>query len=296
MTDPGGAPGAGHVEWVESVDGALIASYDFGGIGHPILFAHATGFHAHVWMPVIERLRDDFHCYSFDERGHGASPTPPNGDFDWHRFGDDARATSAAFGLEEPFVVGHSAGGALLLLAEEDHPRSWSAMWTFEPVIPEVLMPAPGHAEGVSPLSAGARKRRSRFDSHDSAYANFASKQPFGHFHPAALECYVRYGFIETADGDVTLACRPEDEAATYDQAFSSRSWDRLGELGLPVHVACGGPGTQIPAHLLRRAVERVPRGSLEVLDGLGHFGPLEDPGRVAASIRTFFGLSAGIG
>ncbi|GAC1311785.1 MAG: alpha/beta hydrolase [Acidimicrobiales bacterium] len=273
----------------------MIASYDFGGVGRPILFAHATGFHAHVWMPVMERLRDDFHCYAFDERGHGASPAPANGDFDWHRFGDDARATSAALDLEKPFVVGHSAGGALLLLAEEEHPGTWGAMWTFEPVIPEVLTPGPGRPEGPNPLSAGARKRRARFDSHASAYANFASKPPFGHFDPAALDAYVRYGFVEAPDGGVSLACRPEDEAATYDQAFASRTWDRLGELDLPVHVVCGGVSTHLPAPLLEGAVARLTHGSLEVLEGLGHFGPFEDPGRVAVSIRNFFELAPGI-
>ena len=289
MADPGRTPDGRDIEWVEGVGGARIASYDLGGDGRPILFAHATGFHAHVWLPVVDRLRNEFHCYAFDERGHGASPTPPDADFDWHHFGDDARATSAAFGLEKPLVVGHSAGGALLLLAEEEHPQSWAAIWAYEPVIPEALGPA--RAETSNPLAAGARKRRADFDSHDAAFANFASKPPFGHFDPEALGAYVRYGFVESADGGVTLACRPEDEAATYEHAPTSGAWDRLDELDLPVHVVCGGLSTQFSAEVFGHVVKRLDHGSLEVLDGLGHFAPFEDPGRVAGSIREFFGL-----
>ncbi|GAC1590698.1 MAG: alpha/beta hydrolase [Acidimicrobiales bacterium] len=293
MTDPGRTRRTGDVEWVVSTDGAQIASYDLGGVGRPILFAHATGFHAHVWTPVVERLRNEFHCFAFDERGHGASPTPPHDDFDWHRFGDDARATAAAFGLHEPLVVGHSAGGALLLLAEEEHPKSWAAIWAFEPVIPEALTLGAAQSEGPSPLAAGARKRRAHFDSHDAAYANFASKPPFGHFDPAALDAYVRYGFVDADGGGVTLSCRPEDEAATYDHAPASRAWDRLGELDLPVHVVCGALSTHFSPDVFGHVVERLGRGSLEVLDGLGHFAPFEDPERVATSIRKFF-ASAG--
>ena len=33
-----------------------IAVHDFGGTGALALYAHATGFHSHVWVPVIDRL------------------------------------------------------------------------------------------------------------------------------------------------------------------------------------------------------------------------------------------------
>lgn len=271
--------------WFTSADGSQIAGYDLGGQGRPLLLSHATGFHAHVWMPIVEHLTDTFHCYGFDQRGHGATPPPVTGDFDWHRSGEDALAVAAGFGLEQPLVAGHSAGGAVLLLAEEDHPGSWSAAWTFEPVIPEALTPA-GSIDGQNPLSAGARKRRARFESFDVAYANFASKPPFGAFDPTALRAYVDHGFTADPDGGVVLACRPEDEAATYDQAFASRAWDHLDAIHIPVHVVCGAVSTHLPAQLMAGAVERLPNGTLEVLDDLGHFAPMEDPVRVAKSIR----------
>jgi hypothetical protein len=34
--------------------------------------------------------------------------------------------------------------------------------------------------------------------------------------------------------------------------------------------------------------VERLANGRIEIHDDLGHFGPLEDPDRVAASIQAF--------
>lgn len=277
------------LSWVTSPDGAKIAAYDFGGTGKALLLAHATGFHAHIWLPVVERLTDTFHCYGFDERGHGASPTPHNGDFDWHRFGDDALAVAAAFDLDRPLVAGHSAGGALLLLAEEDHPGSWQGVWSFEPVIPDVLRPEGAGADGRNPLSAGARKRRSKFASLEEAYANFASKPPFGHFDTATLHAYVDHGFDHDSSGGVSLACRPDDEAATYDMAFASRAWDRLGEVKIPIRVVCGDVSTHLPAQLMNGVIERLPDGTLEVLEGLSHFGPMEDPATVAESIRRAF-------
>ena len=268
--------------WIDTDDGTRIAAYDFGGTGPPLLFAHATGFHAHVWSPVVARLTDTFHCYAFDERGHGASTSPPNRDFSWHRFGEDARAVTERFGLDRPFVAGHSAGGALLLLAEQDHPGSWRAAWTFEPVVPPPR--PPGQLE--NPLSAGARKRRAHFDSLADAHANFASKPAFGHFDPHALRAYVDHGFVPDSAGGVTLACRPEDEAATYDQAFIAGAWDRLPDVQMPVQVVYGGDSTHFPADIMMAVADRLGSGTLEPLAGLGHFGPFESPAIVADSIR----------
>lgn len=182
-----------------SGDGARVAVYDFGGpVGAPpLLLAHATGFPARTWLPVVAGLRDRFRCYAFDERAHGDSPGPPPEAgpqwFDWHRFADDALAVVDHLGLDAPFAVGHSCGGALLLLAEMARPGTFRSIYCFEPVVPPIDDP-PTEPVG-SPLADGARRRREEFDSFDAALANFAAKPPMSGFAPEALEAYVRYGF-----------------------------------------------------------------------------------------------------
>ena len=49
-----------------STDGVEVAAYDLGGKGPPLLLAHATGFHAHVFVPLAGRLAGRFHCFAFD--------------------------------------------------------------------------------------------------------------------------------------------------------------------------------------------------------------------------------------
>lgn len=270
--------------WVSTDDGCKLAAFDFGGDGEPLMFVHATGFHAHLWLPVIELLSDCFHCYAFDQRGHGASPTPPDGNFAWGRMGEDARQVAGELGLSRPKVVGHSGGGAQLLLAEEDHPGSWEALWAFEPVVLDA--PLPPTESGDNPMAAGAMKRRDRFDSRDAAYANFVSKDPFAAFTPEALRLYVEYGFVEDPEGGVRLACRREDEAAMYRNAPSAGTFERLDLVRIPTHWACGATSTHLPAERLRAAAARLRAGEVEELEGVGHFAPFENPGLVAASIR----------
>lgn len=276
---------------VATADGVELAAYDFGGEGPPLLLAHATGFHARTWLPVVERLQAGFRCYAFDERGHGDSTSPPNGDFDWRRFADDALAVIDHLGLADalPFGVGHSCGGALLLLAEIARPGTFRALYCFEPVVMP-LEAAPERGEALdNPLAAGARRRREEFESFDVAYANFSAKLPMAGFAPESLRAYVEHGFETLPRGGVRLKCRGEDEARTYENAAFHGAYPRLNEVRCPVTLTYGEHTNAFGKEFMELHAARLPSARVEMLAGAGHFGPLEDPAGVAASIRRAF-------
>jgi pimeloyl-ACP methyl ester carboxylesterase len=268
-----------------SSDGFDVAAWDLGGDGSPILMAHATGFHGLVWRPMASEL-GDFHCYSFDERGHGDSSRPPGHSYDWTGFADDALAVVDGFGLERPYGVGHSAGGAALLLAEAARPGTFRALYVYEPVV----MPIDGEPEPHdNPLSAGALRRREFFPSKDEAFANFAAKPPFSALAPDALRAYVDHGFADTDDGQVRLKCRPADESQMYRMGSAHRAFSKFPEIQCPVVVACGADSDAFGPALIEMQAARLPHARTEVLTGLGHFGPLQDPAAVAAAVRRAF-------
>lgn len=275
-----------------TTDGVPVAYTDLGGTGAAVLFAHATGFHGHVWRPVAEALGDGFRSVIFDERGHGDTPPSPDGQ-SWHGFAVDALAVVDAAGLDRPFGVGHSAGGAALLLAELARPGTFRGLWCFEPILPPVpdgsSDPAAAFPSRANPLAEGARRRREEFPSMEAAYENYAGKRPFSALDPAALRAYVDHGFSELDDGTVRLKCRREVEAATYEMAVQHGAVERLGEVTCPVVLASGRlTDTPFGPDLMAALAERMPSARAEPFESLGHFGPLEDPGAVAASIRSF--------
>lgn len=270
-----------------TADGVQIATYDLGGSGPPLLFAHATGFHGRVWLPVAARLRDHFHCVAFDLRGHGDSDPAPGGDYDWDGFGRDVLAVAATAGLrrEGPLRgVGHSCGGAALLLAEESSPGAFEAMYLYEPVVPAVEFEA--QSPWGDPLAEGARRRRPVFPSRAAARETFAAKPIFARWDPAALDAYVEWGFRDRGDGTVELACRPEDEARVYEAARLNHSFRDLARVTCDLTLAAGGWdlrfGWDVISAMAARCAGPV---RLESFPGLGHFGPLEGPGEVAAAI-----------
>jgi len=270
-----------------SRDGVAIAVHDLGGEGPDLLMAHATGFHGYAWLPVARRLRGRFRCVAFDERSHGESAKADDEGFDWHVMADDALAVVDGLGLSQPYGVGHSCGGALLLLAEEARPGTFSSLYCFEPIVAPLDDPPP---TGIhNPMPERARRRRDVFASRDAAYHHLAQRPAFSVIDPESLRAYVDHGFDDMEDGTVRLKCRPEDEARVYEQGLSHRAFRHLDRVRCPVTLACGELTDTFGPALLQQLATRLSDARVDVVDGLGHLGPLEDPEAVAASIATSF-------
>lgn len=267
-------------------DGSFVAYYGLGGSGTPLLLVHATGFCGPVLAPMAAHLSARFRCVALDERAHGASPPPADDDFSWTGFADDVLAVVDELGLEHPVGFGHSCGGAALLLAEEARPGTFAGLYCYEPVVYPGDVPLEPGLER-NPLAAGALRRRQHFDSRAAALENFAGKAPFDSLDAAVLAAYVDNGFEDGRRGGITLRCRREHEAQTYAHGLSHDAYARLGEVSCPVTLACGEHTDAFGPDFLALFAARI--GSVEqvVLPGLGHFGPLEDPAGVAASLEN---------
>lgn len=272
---------------VPSSDGVTLAVHEHGGDGRPILFAHATGLHGAVWEPMSRGLEPGFERWAVDFRAHGASVVSPGEPLPWSAMADDVLAVVDAVAPEPGRLlgIGHSMGGAALLLAEQARPGAFAGLWMFEPIVPPTgAFPS---ADGDNQMAQAATRRRAQFASFDDALANYASKPPFNIARADALHAYVRHGFVAGEDGAVHLACRPEDEANVFRAAASHGAFERLDQVHCPVVIACGGEPVG-PAAFAAAIADALPRGRLEVHAHLGHFGPLEAPAELAASVRAF--------
>jgi pimeloyl-ACP methyl ester carboxylesterase len=276
---------------VRSTDGVEVTVHDLGGDGPPLLLCHATGFHGLVWAPLAERLADRFRLWALDFRGHGTSSSPVGHAFAWEGFGDDVLAVVDALGLRRPAAVGHSKGGAALLLAEQARPGTFRALFTYEPIVFPPDARPPGGDD--NPLAAGAERRRSTFPSREAAIEHLGSKPPLSSLHPDVLRAYVEHGFEPDDEGGVRLRCRGSDEAQVYRMGGAHSAWERLGAVRCPTTVATGVGATAVTPEIGARLAGRLGEGRLEVFEGLGHFGPLEDPARVAEAAADLLGVPA---
>jgi pimeloyl-ACP methyl ester carboxylesterase len=279
--------------FVPSSDGVRVAVHDLGGPDDPaatvLLFAHATGLCGQVWKPVAASLARRFRCLAIDFRGHGMSEMPPGAGVAWPRMGDDVDAVLRGV-LVAPRArvhgIGHSMGGAALVLAAARRRGPFRSLWLYEPVIvgPGVLPPM----DAPNPMAEAAARRKPSFGSFEEAISNFAVKPPLNQLHADALEAYVRGGFVEGADGRVTLRCAPATEAAVFRGAADSGAWDLLPSLDVPVAVVAGRNEEAGPVAFVPAALAQLQHGTFVDRPRLGHFGPLEDPSGAARDVTAW--------
>lgn len=266
---------------VPSTDGVFLAVHDLGGEGRPLLWAHATGFHGRVWRSAAAHFPDRRNL-ALDFRGYGDSTAPPPEELDWLGFGDDVLAVIDHFDLTDVQAVGHSKGGAALLMAAVARPDAFDRLAVYEPIV----FPPMDGPPGENHLAAVTRHRRVRFDSYEDAIERFGSKPPLGSLHPDVLDDYVRFGFRTDGDGVVLKADR-EHEARTYELGSTHPTFAKLPEADMPVLVMAGADGGA-PAQIAPLVAAKLPRATEQVFGDLGHFGPLEDPERFAGVVREF--------
>ncbi len=279
---------------VPSSDGVTVAVHDIGPPmpdGAPVvLLCHANGFCGGAFAPLAARLGDGYRLLAMDFRGHGDSSRPPSPDADWPAFGDDVEAV-----LDSPLVsgaqavhgIGHSLGGGALLMAASRRPGGFRSLWVYEPIAPPP--DSFGRATGTgNPLVDATLRRRRTFESAEAAVANYASKPPLSSLHPEALQAYVDWGFRTLPDGSVELKCDPEWEAAVFGGGRTNRAFDEAGEVTVPATVAMGRDDQPGPALFAPSVAARVPGALLARHPELGHFGPLQDPDRIARDILAW--------
>lgn len=91
------------------------------GQGPPVILVHGVGSRRENWAGVVERLKSDFRCVTYDLRGHGDSPSP-DGPFGLDELIADLDALRARLGIEKAHVIGHSLGGMIAPAYARAHP------------------------------------------------------------------------------------------------------------------------------------------------------------------------------
>ncbi|QFT76721.1 alpha/beta fold hydrolase [Erythrobacter sp. THAF29] len=277
-----------------SVNGIELAYFEWAGApGNeepPLIFAHATGFHARVWEAVIEHFPNR-RVISIDLRGHGRSGGGPIEH--WGVLVSDVCGLLRQLGISDAVGVGHSMGAHILLQCAADMPGVFSKLVLFDPVIL-----APEYYEDGTPLFTPdkphpAARRKRDFDSPEAMIERFRDRDPYNLFDPRVFEDYCRHGLLPRANGEgYELACLPEMEASVYGSSRSNRGiHDAAKGVDIPVLVV---RAKQLDFHDFKgsptwsQLATILPQGEDLYRPDMTHFHPFQDPGDAARIIRDF--------
>lgn len=256
-----------------------------------LVFCHANGFPAGTYRVLFERWQAaGWHVLAPPRFGHDPRyPVSSN----WPHLRDELIDFVRVRAAGRPvFLVGHSLGGYLGLLAACHRPEGVSGLVLLDsPLIggwrahSVQVMKATRLMGRVSPGKV-SRTRRSQWPSAEAAHAHYAVKPAFARWDARVLADYIAAGTEPDADhpGGVRLAFRREIETRIYDSL--PHHFDLVLKRHPPQCPVAFIGGTQ-SAELrqvglgLTRAVTR---GRLRWLEG-SHLYPMEQPEATADAV-----------
>jgi pimeloyl-ACP methyl ester carboxylesterase len=257
------------------------------------LLLHPNGLCAGLFEPLALRLGDAFRPVAVDLRGHGGTDTPPARDrYGFSLMAADVLAVLDHLGIHSAVALGQSLGGGVTVLVDELRPGLLRRVLLCEPVAfaPDAMASRPlgeGPGDGGNFMSQIARKRRAVWPDRDAVLASYRSRSPFDVLAPESLAAYVRWGFVDRADGQVELACPPEVEATIFEVSGeppgAPAAWRHLDALSAPATVA-RGDHSDLPSDWFALQAARA-GGALVTLPG-GHFFLQEDTARAERVVR----------
>ena len=115
-----GTPGVGPTRHARN--GPVALAYDLRGRGSPLVLIQGVGVGRWGWEPVAARLARRFQVITIDNRGIGASDTPP-GHYSTRAMANDVLAVLDHAGIQRASLVGTSLGGMIAQELALAHPE-----------------------------------------------------------------------------------------------------------------------------------------------------------------------------
>ncbi len=291
----GTGPSGGCIEH----DGLEIAYLDWrtaaGATHHePLVVLHPTGFCAGVFDPLVPLVGGTFEVIGVDLRGHGASQTVIAVD----QLGNDQMALDVLavvdhLGIDRFCLLGVSLGGGIAIEVAAAAPGRVASMMLCEAIAIDSGTREAHHFAyegGEHPLAVAARRRRPVWPDRTTVVESYGSRPPLSILAPEVLDAYVRWGFVDTPDGQVELACAPDTEANIFGSAERhgpTSTFERLADVTCPASVLAG-TDTNLERQWFE-AQARLLDTELVLVDG-SHFFLFEDLDRGASLILKHLG------
>lgn len=272
----------------QNIGDAELSYLLYEGEGPPLIFLHATGFLPWLWHPLARELSVVYRIIAPSFCDHRET-NPENGGLNWATLAKDTVRLCDALQLKKPFLVGHSMGATVHIIANALCGLSAAGMVLIEPI----LLPAEfylGHMRvDEHPLAAKAIRRTNFWRDRDEAMAYLRSRTLFQGWDEEMLEFYIRHGMTEREGGGFRLACSPRQEAALFMGGRQFDPWPLLPKVSCPVLIVEGEKSENGGFVDLDRIQSLIPNCERLMVKDAGHLIPMERPREVTRIIGDFF-------
>ena len=251
------------------------------GTGPSVVCIHSNASSSSQWRALMGRLSGQFHVLAPDSLNAGKSPL-------WRQnspvtLTDDADFLEPVFAVAANpfFLVGHSYGAAVALVAALARPGLVRGLALYEPTLFSLLEEeAPGQeaAQGIRDAVANAAAAIDRYDNAEAAC----------HF----IDYWMNAGAWGSmpVDRQGPIAASMVHVSAWAHALFGDRTpLEAFRSLDIPVLYMVGGKSPASSRSVARLLTRTLPQVTRLEFPALGHMGPVTHPEVVNDAIAAFF-------
>lgn len=256
-----------------------------------LVFSHANSFPAGTYRKLFDAWRAaGYRVAALDQFGHDPKYPVSN---HWPRLRDQLTDFIDREVRGPAFLVGHSLGGFLSLLAAARRPDLARGVVLLDSPIIGGMVGAMVHFAKITGFGARfspghvSARRRHHWPSAEAAHAHFAAKDAFARWDPEVLRDYIACGIVPSEapmEPGHTLGFTRDVETQIYHTLPTDiPTFLRRHPLQCPVSFIGGTKSTEV-RHVGMVETERVTEGRVSWIDGT-HLFPLEQPDATAAEV-----------
>jgi esterase len=252
------------------VNGLRLHLLEWGEESSPtVLLLHGGNQSAHSWDLVSLALAQHFHVIAIDQRAHGDTEWPRDGEASRHTMASDAQAVLELLGIERPVVIGHSMGGIVAMTLLMAHP-DLARRAVFVDIAPE-LRGMSGANEGQKQIRDFISSAR-EFDSIDDYIDRVAEYDPFRS--REHISRTLIYNLMQRSDGKYVSKNglrRSRDGARPGDELGTRPTIEEVHSITCPALVVRGAQSRVLnPDHAIAFQAA-LPAGELVTVPECGH-------------------------
>jgi len=271
----------------QAIGDAEISYLFYEGDGPPLIFLHATGFIPWLWHPLARELAGSYRIFAPCFCDHRQSD-PDKGGISWISLAEDLALFCRNLHLENPFLVGHSMGATISLMANTLGDLPAAGMVLIEPII----LPQELYRQHIGleqhPFASRAIRRTNFWQNREEAATYLHSRSLFRGWDEEMLALYLDHG-MSADGGGLRLTCSPRREAALFMGSIGYDPWPLLPRISCPVLILEGEKSDQRGFIDLDRVRSLIPDCVRNRVGDAGHLIPMEKPREVTGLIRKFF-------
>lgn len=224
----------------------------------PLVVAHGGNQTSHSWDLVSLVLAQKFHVFAPDQRGHGDSEWPRDGEMSASQMAEDMRELFRAWDVQRPILFGHSMGGIMSMYLLTRNPN------LVERVVFVDIGPETGAGSAAIREFVNANKE---FDSMEQFIQNVHNYDPFRS--EEHIRRTARYNLLQRADGK--FATKHASRASESPRTARRPSFEEVVRIGCPALVVRGGESNVLTPEGAVKFSEALPQGRLVTVPKCGH-------------------------